>query len=382
MIRKPQPRSLTLVLGLVAAAAIALSAAADASARWIVGGSPARIADWPFLVALASSDEEDGYAAQFCGGSIVAPTVVVTAAHCLQPDMDVIAGRTLLSTGEGERIPVVAQHTPPGYDAATNVPDLAVLILARPVQSPAVALASSQDAALLAPGTAVASAGWGVIAQQPRETFSEELRSVNVVIAAGRDCARVYDGWSDAQMLCTRPVARLNDTCQGDSGGPLVLGAGAQAKLVGVVSFGGDTCGDPKQPGAYAQVIPHHDWIMQFVSSPDAAAAQPAVVDLPVAEARTIRLKIAKARCETPTRCSVDVKATGPADRLGGGILVVADRRGRRPVERKAFARQVRPGLWRAWLNIPYGDVRVTAVGLDTAGNRVTRPGRAWYEVT
>jgi len=378
----PQHRPLTWVLGVVAAAVIALAAASDASARWIVGGAPARIADWPFLVALASADEEDGYAAQFCGGSIVAPTVVVTAAHCLQPGIDVIAGRTLLSTGEGERIPVVAQHTPPGYDAANNVPDLAVLILARPLQSPPVALATAQDAALVAPGTPARSAGWGVIAQKPKETFSEELRAVDLVLGAGRECSRVYDGWVEAQMLCARPVAPLNDTCQGDSGGPLVVGTGADTKLIGVVSFGGDTCGDPKEPGAYARVIPHHDWIMQFVASPDTAAAQPAVVDLPAAEARTIRLKIAKARCQTPTRCSVDVRATGPADRLGGGILVVASRGGRNPVERKASAGQVRPGLFRAWLNIPYGDVKVIAVGLDSAGNRVTKPARAWYEVT
>lgn len=371
-------RPLAWFAGLVAALALALGGASDAlAARFIVGGSTASIADWPFLVALADAGEEDGYQAQFCGGSLIAPQVVLTAAHCLQPNMDVIVGRTVLSEDTGERIRVVEQHTPPGYDAADNVPDLAVLILERPAPAPAVPLATPADAALEAPGTRAASAGWGVIAQKPRETYTDVLRAVTVVVAAGRECSRVYDAWSDAAMLCTKPITPYNDTCQGDSGGPLVAGG----KLVGVISFGGDVCGNPKEPGAYARVIPYYDWIMRFVGAPVTAGPAPAA-DLPAAQARRIRLRIVRARCETPTRCSVDVKATGPADRLGGGIVVIAKRGGRSPVERKSLANRVRPGLWRAWLNIPYGEVRVTAVGLDSAGRRVTRPAHAWYEVT
>src|SRR5215211_2415098 len=88
----------------------------DASPR-IVGGSPTTIGEWPWQAALAGNDAiyaGSGYQRQFCGASLVAPTIVITAAHCVfdfpvpavgfnpASQFDVFTGRTVLSSSEGQ----------------------------------------------------------------------------------------------------------------------------------------------------------------------------------------------------------------------------------------------------------------------------------------
>ncbi|MEU1503154.1 serine protease [Streptomyces sp. NPDC005732] len=259
-------RPLVAALALAAAAAVIplASPAPAATGDVIIGGQPVDIAQSPWTVALSSRDRFGGTrAGQFCGGAAIAPTLVLTAAHCLGPlvlggppekvrDLRIIAGREDLLSDKGKEIPVSKTWVNPAYDAAANSGDFAVLTLASPLpQSSVVRMAGAGDAAY-APGTQAAVYGWGDTSGDG--DYALTLRSVGVSVLSDAVCERAYPGNADgtyraASMLCAGEIEGGRDACQGDSGGPLVAGG----RLIGLVSWGSG-CGQPGSPGVYTRV--------------------------------------------------------------------------------------------------------------------------------
>ncbi|MET9122650.1 S1 family peptidase [Streptomyces sp. NPDC004528] len=259
-------RPLVAALALAAAAAVIplASPAPAATGDVIIGGQPVDIAQSPWTVALSSRDRFGGTrAGQFCGGAAIAPTLVLTAAHCLGPlvlggppekvrDLRIIAGREDLLSDKGKEIPVSKTWVNPAYDAAANAGDFAVLTLASPLpQSSVVRMAGAGDAAY-APGTQAAVYGWGDTSGDG--DYALTLRSVGVSVLSDAVCERAYPGNADgtyraASMLCAGEIEGGRDACQGDSGGPLVAGG----RLIGLVSWGSG-CGQPGSPGVYTRV--------------------------------------------------------------------------------------------------------------------------------
>ncbi len=156
-----------LLSALGAATLTAPGSASGAKRPRVVDGTPASNSQWPFIAALVthSMDAVDG---QFCGGSVIAPRVVLTAAHCVQGsgpgDIDVVTGRTRLSDDQaGQRIAVGAFRIDPRYDPKTQRHDAAILVLEAPTSAPPISIASANDRRLTAPGAPLAVAGWGDI---------------------------------------------------------------------------------------------------------------------------------------------------------------------------------------------------------------------------
>ncbi|MCX5093420.1 serine protease [Streptomyces sp. NBC_00365] len=254
------------VLALAAAAALIplASPAPAATDDIIIGGHPVDIAQSPWTVALSSRDRFGGTrAGQFCGGVVIGPSRVLTAAHCLSPvvlgappqqirDLKVIADRTDLLSGKGKEILVRDTWVNPQYDAVANAGDFAVLTLASPLpQSSVIRMAPSGDPAYT-PGTTAEIYGWGDTTGTGNYMLS--LRSASVKVLPDSDCERAYPGSEDgtyraASMVCAGEVAGGRDACQGDSGGPLV----AQGRLIGLVSWGSG-CGQAGSPGVYTRV--------------------------------------------------------------------------------------------------------------------------------
>ncbi len=281
------PRLRRIAAAAAAAVAIASPAAGHDGppdlAPLIVGGTPAAPGAWPSLVALIPAGGDPAAGAAVCGGTVVAPTAVLTAAHCVIGDdgrvlpagaLEVVAGTQDL-TAPGDRIGVAAVRVHPSYRSPGDGPDAAVLLLARPTAAPAAALARpGQDPDVDRPG---AVAGWGTLSE--RATLgSTVLMGADLTVFASGACERMLGpSYGRALAVCAGAPAGGVDTCAGDSGGPLRDAAGT---LIGITSWGVG-CGRPGRPGVYTRVAAVAAWIDGAVAAPVGVAAAPAAVSAP-----------------------------------------------------------------------------------------------------
>jgi Trypsin len=248
----------------------------------IVGGNTTTIAEWPWQVAITADQEffaGDGFDRQFCGGTLVTPTIVVSAAHCFfnvfqgvpgrdfdPPDLfAAITGRTQLSSSTGQEIEVASYFffvDGAGrrlYNPSTNDWDVVFAQLASPSpssNSTPIQIAGANEASFWAPGNENAWAtGWGTTSSGGNG--SDTLREVNIDRIADSTCASAtsYGGdFHPETMVCAGEIAGGQDTCQGDSGGPLVTPIGGGVfRLIGDTSWGFG-CALPNLPGVYGRV--------------------------------------------------------------------------------------------------------------------------------
>ncbi|WP_249124176.1 S1 family serine peptidase [Saccharopolyspora erythraea] len=239
--------AVTVLAGVYPAAA----AAAEPEAR-VLGGSETSAAEAPWIVAL--TDESDR---QFCGGALLSPIKVVTAAHCTidlstgkpRPlgGLRAVVGRSDLRTQEGVVSAVDAAWVHPRYQGFASGHDVAVLTLRTPVDYRVLPLVGQGETAPYQTGTVGRVYGWGRTSESGAQ--SSVLRSVEVPVTPDAECGRAYAGFDRSSMFCAGTPEGGRDACGGDSGGPYVV----NGRLVGVVSYGVG-CGRPEQPGVYTRL--------------------------------------------------------------------------------------------------------------------------------
>ena len=244
----------------------------------IVGGQEAQPGAWPWMAALVLASQSDAADGQFCGGALIEPTWVLSAAHCtfngddslLQPaQVDIVVGRHRLSSSEGQRVDVIKIVRHPGYEHGSSYDnDIALFQLAAPVAVTPIPFIDANMSDLEAPARAVTVIGWGKTNPEVN-AGSDVLRQVEIPLVDLATCRLSYgvlNGKVTDNMLCAGLKAGGKDSCQGDSGGPLMTfdSSTASWKQVGIVSWG-QGCAEPNFYGIYTQLSHYADWVAEQI---------------------------------------------------------------------------------------------------------------------
>lgn len=232
----------------------------------IVGGSPADIKDYPYQVLLMI----DGKAS--CGGSIIRNNYILTAAHCIydvsQNQVTIRAGSTDRTTGGQVTGVKTITYPKDQFNIDTYDYDVAILELDTPlVFSETVAvveMAAAGDDVI--PGEVAKATGWGQTDPND-DTLPNILQAVDLPEITTQTCKNYYGSLITSRMFCAGYKQGGKDTCLGDSGGPLV----ADGLLLGITSWGGDTCAAAGYPGVFTKVSYFREYIDDVINSLDSS---------------------------------------------------------------------------------------------------------------
>jgi len=288
------------------------------NSEMIVNGVPVEEGQIPWQVFLTRSwtDANGDRWVAWCGGSLIAPQWVLTAAHCLEDEgvankpeeMEVGYGSVHRSKLKTVKIEQVIPHA----DYKSKGSDIGLVKLKRPIGiiGPIEIAAPEIDATLHSANANAAPtyvvSGWGRLldigdidlatqlhevnpqaAQAMAEEINspEQLRAADLVEVDVHDCAKLYKsvGYGGPtstidveRNICAEGKDKRADSCQGDSGGPLVAKLQGKFVQVGVVSWG-HSCADGVFPGVYTKVSSYNEWINNTINGAAAGdtAAKP-----------------------------------------------------------------------------------------------------------
>jgi len=252
-------------------------------ANWVVGGEKGVRGAYPWLVSFQWKRRSGNQ--HNCGGTIISPNWIVTAAHCIfgqegkyPAKFRIVAGEYNLKSEEGSEqsrdvIRIFMHHE---YDEDSSRNDIAVLKLSSPLEfnefvQPACLPAASAKG-LYDVGKKGIISGWGsmtpssgILDHRPKITpdiyqaAEIPIMDFDVCNSAGHLRNMMFPG-----MFCAGYEAGGVDSCQGDSGGPFVSAAeDGRMTLVGVTSWG-IGCAQKRKPGVYAKVQDYVPWIQKM----------------------------------------------------------------------------------------------------------------------
>ncbi|XP_073459198.1 transmembrane protease serine 5 [Aquarana catesbeiana] len=236
----------------------------------IIGGSDVALGRWPWQISLYLNNKH------VCGGSIVAPNWIITAAHCVHnyrspqvSSWSVLAGiishSSVEQKGSVSTVEKIIYHQK--YDDRSHDYDIALMKLDKPLNysdsiRPVCLPQYDQD---LAAGSECWVSGWGHT--HPDNTHMPRiLKEALVPLINTKKCnsSCIYNGDITPRMLCAGYLDGKVDACQGDSGGPLVCQTDYTWRLIGVVSWGMG-CAEPNRPGVYTKISSFLDWIHNII---------------------------------------------------------------------------------------------------------------------
>ena len=264
--------------------------------RDVTGGHPADRSRWTWMAIVGMRQPEQNWAENrgqgpvwICGGAVITPRFVLTAAHCVGgralDSLVVRLGEYNLSSAtdgphQDRLVSSVTLH--PQFVSRQN--DVALLRLNRPAELGL----TVRPVCLPVPGTPPVPArlrrvaGWGKLSFEGAGAAA--LQEAKLTLVPPEACEAIYrrlssfsesfpgGGFLGTKLCAVDPSPRGADACQGDSGGPLTgRRTDGRFSLVGVVSLGVG-CGDPDFPGVYTRVESYVPWIVAVIATTEVEA--------------------------------------------------------------------------------------------------------------
>lgn len=317
----PNPATSSPYLYAKSGAKAARAAKDDTAGAKVIGGEVAAEGAWPWQVALLVSGEPVGPDAQFCGGSMVMDTWVLTAAHCVHMPQDdgtfadlkpeevsILVGTNTLIPGSGDLIPVEAVFRHPSYEGTQFDFDIALIKLSRAPQVPfqTIEVPDAEYGDLLnQQGVTTIVTGWGLIEgaepspqlrQAQIQVLDRQMCNTAMLEARAEDAADgfgyavqtlgvrdedAYAIWDQLMakapepvsenMICSGTFEGGKTSCNGDSGGPLVVPVeGGGYIQAGIVSWGlsatsGHGCEETALFSAYTNISKFVPWLNETI---------------------------------------------------------------------------------------------------------------------
>uniref|UniRef100_A0A8V0X5S5 Peptidase S1 domain-containing protein n=1 Tax=Gallus gallus TaxID=9031 RepID=A0A8V0X5S5_CHICK len=229
----------------------------------VVGGSAARPGEWPWQVSLQL------WGQHFCGGTLVAPQWVLSAAHCFQgPNGSradptawrAVVGRLRLRDSGGQERAVTAVVLHEGYRRVEGGHDLALIRLETPVSlgSRAGIICLPKPRYPFAFGTPCWITGWGNVAENVSLPADEPLQKVSQDLLSPPICNCLHSN------LRRRELMRPATPGMADSGGPISCLSGGRWVQAGVLSFAVG-CGRPSGPVLATALAEHAGWLRKHL---------------------------------------------------------------------------------------------------------------------
>ena len=231
----------------------------------IYGGNYVKFGSYRWMVSLRLASSPN---AHVCAGTLIAPDMVLTAAHCVdghhQHDFVAVVGVDAPSWQAARKVPVLGFREPGSFNgsADSNKDDIAVLRLAVPQTGPTIGLATAQPKV----GAALSTAGWGCTGRPPScgQVPSLRLKVTEQTVLADSECgATVFKTprFYGPTALCTKGTGTVNG---GDSGGPLLVGNPNKGFVeTGVTSM--DTDNPSKLYASFTSVPRERPWIHEAI---------------------------------------------------------------------------------------------------------------------
>ncbi|XP_063961438.1 uncharacterized protein LOC129270205 isoform X2 [Lytechinus pictus] len=226
------------------------------------------LGEWPWQIALYAPTGQFS-----CGGSIITPEWILTAAHCVEDQAAtyyIKAGSLTYLRFEGggqlRDVRQVIKH--PLYDRGTLTNDIALLKLVTPLnftnEVQPVCLPSA-DESVPKPEEYVTFTGWGSFTER-YSALPDLLQEGRMPVVPNYICDYYISVLSvEPTMFCTMYHKGLQGVCTGDSGGPIVQEIGGRWTLVGISSWV-EICGAPYIPNGFTRVSSFIDFVQSMMT--------------------------------------------------------------------------------------------------------------------